>query len=480
MMNDGRPNGLMGQLMRIWVWVCCIPLLFVTIGHEAAWAQSPADAGGTDVYAALKSGQRVELEKNYRTPDKPTVYLTFDDGPSKQTPQVLDILKQEEVKGTFFVLGEQVQAQQELVRRMVREGHAVGNHTYNHVYKELYADFSAFWGQIQRTEQAVEDAAGVRPRMVRAPGGTFGNFDPFYFYYLDQAGYEIYDWNIDSGDSARVGVPAKEIYDTVAKGPFRHEVVVLMHDSSGHGETVKALPQIIALFKSKGYQFEVLSPEVKPIHFSNGKPKWSRSVSPQGFDKFVNAAAEHQHTAWAELEEDGGTEPGMTIEPPPPTAIASAGPSSEAIGPDKLAIRMDERTLVLDKGDFRLHDGSYVVPLRKLGETMGASIEWLGEQRTAKITYGLYTAEYDMSKHELRIEQHHAADTHGSMKRIALPDMELIDGTLYVPLRYTVEWLGDSIAGYVMDNGQGQAEVRITQRGGRALPWLGMSRSATG
>ncbi|CAG7648921.1 hypothetical protein PAESOLCIP111_05734 [Paenibacillus solanacearum] len=477
MMNDGRPNGIMSQLMRKWVWVFCIPLLFLSIGHEAAWAQAPAGAGGSDVYAALKSGQRVETEKSYVTPEKPTVYLTFDDGPSKQTPQVLDILREEDVKGTFFVLGEQVKARPELARRIVQEGHAIGNHTYNHVYKELYSDFSVFWEQIQRTEQAVEDAAGIRPRMVRAPGGTFGNFDPFYFYYLDQAGYEIYDWNIDSGDSARVGVPAKEIVQTVAKGPFRHEVVVLMHDSSGHGETVKALPQIIALFKSKGYQFEVLSPQVKPIHFSNGKPKWSRSVSEQGFEKFVSAASEHQHIVWGGLQEDGGTEPGMETELPPPTAIASAGLAPEdAGGAEKLTIRMDGRALTLEKGEFRLHNGAYIVPLRKLGEAMGAKIEWLGERRTAQIAYGLYTLEYDWSRHELRVgsprPSHSAADTHAAVKRVALPDMELIDGTMYVPLRSTVEWLGDAIAAYTMDDGQGGAEVRIAQRRGYALPWF--------
>lgn len=229
------------------------------------------EENGNEVYSTLQSGKRVAADGHYTAAGKPTVYLTFDDGPSHLTPKVLDVLKEEGVPATFFVLGEQVEARPEVAKRIAEEGHVLGNHTYNHVYREIYSDFSVFWEQLQHTERAVQEAAGVRPRLVRAPGGTFGNFDAFYFYYLEQAGYQIYDWTIDSSDARKKGVTADEIYGTVARGPFPNEAVVLMHDSAGHEETLKALPKIIRLFKEKGYAFASLTPEVKPPQFSTGR-----------------------------------------------------------------------------------------------------------------------------------------------------------------------------------------------------------------
>ncbi|UUZ86504.1 polysaccharide deacetylase family protein [Paenibacillus sp. P26] len=155
------------------------------------------------------------------------------------TPKVLDILKEEGVKATFFVLGNQVEERPQTAERIVREGHAIGNHSYNHVYEQLYSDFGVFWEQIERTEKIIEQATGVTPRMIRAPGGTAGNFDAFYFYYLDQAGYEVYDWNVDSGDASRPGVKAQEIIRNIRQSPGHQEQIVLMHDGTGHDESVK-------------------------------------------------------------------------------------------------------------------------------------------------------------------------------------------------------------------------------------------------
>ncbi|CAM3169660.1 polysaccharide deacetylase family protein [Paenibacillus lupini] len=208
---------------------------------------------------------------------KPIVYLTFDDGPSEKTKQVLAILKREGVKGTFFMLGKEVKRYPTIAKQVVQEGHAIGNHSYDHVYAELYSSFGTFAKQIMDTDDAIYKAIGVRTNLVRAPGGTFGNFDQGYFDALAKAGYIVNDWNVDSGDSTRLNVPAKEIISTVEGSRLSSKVVVLMHDSSIHGESVKALPEVIAFFKKKGYQFAVLSDQVKPIQFRLAESiKWKR------------------------------------------------------------------------------------------------------------------------------------------------------------------------------------------------------------
>ena len=125
----------------------CVPAKATESDGNSAQAQE-----GQDLYQKLKTGKRPQSEKTYETPEQPTVYLTFDDGPSKLTSQVLDILDKENVKATFFALGEQAQAHPELVKRIVQDGHTLGNHSYNHIYKELYSDFQTFWDQIQRSE----------------------------------------------------------------------------------------------------------------------------------------------------------------------------------------------------------------------------------------------------------------------------------------------------------------------------------------
>ncbi|MFC4098502.1 polysaccharide deacetylase family protein [Paenibacillus xanthanilyticus] len=208
---------------------------------------------------------------------QPVVYLTFDDGPSKWTPQVLDILAKERVKATFFVLGQEAERREQTVKRIVREGHALGNHTYNHRYDALYRDFEGFWRQARQTDAILERIAGKPVSLLRAPGGTYGNFDAHYFELLEQAGYRIADWNVDSGDSKRRNVPASEIVKTVKAGKLSREVTVLLHDGTGHGESVKALPAIIAYYKAKGYRFAVLDGEAKLVTFRIGPDKWQRT-----------------------------------------------------------------------------------------------------------------------------------------------------------------------------------------------------------
>ncbi|WP_199620279.1 polysaccharide deacetylase family protein [Paenibacillus alkalitolerans] len=241
--------------------------------------------------AEVKSNE-IAAEQKYVIPERPTVYLTFDDGPSKLTPQVLDILKEHDVKATFFVLGELAEAREETVRRIAGEGHALGNHTYDHEYENLYSSFLHFWEQVRKTDETLTRIAGQRVRLLRAPGGTYTNFDSHYFSYLQEAGYIIHDWTLDSGDSKRRGVPAGEIVRNVKRARLSHEVNLLMHDGSGHKGTVEALPEIIRYFKGKGYSFEVLTEKVKPVTFRVGKLKWNRSMTERQHEQVLAAIHE--------------------------------------------------------------------------------------------------------------------------------------------------------------------------------------------
>lgn len=253
-------------------------LLFYLIPATPAMAIDNNEA----VFQQLLDGERLLKQRSFKEIEKPTIYLTFDDGPSKLTPQVLDILKAEDVKATFFVLGQLAESRKELLKRINDEGHAIGNHTYSHNYSKLYTSFSTYWNEIQKTENILDEIVGKRPSIVRTPGGTYKNWDPFYFFYMDQADYIVYDWNIDSGDSKRVGVPSNEIIQNVKKSKLNNKLILLMHDGTGHENTVKALPEIIHYYKEKGYQFSRLTEEIEPVIHPRTTTRWERENE---FDK---------------------------------------------------------------------------------------------------------------------------------------------------------------------------------------------------
>lgn len=195
------------------------------------------------------------------------VYLTFDDGPDPEnTPVVLNILKNNNIKATFFVVGSEVEKNPELLKRIYQEGHAIGNHTYNHIYRELYKSASAYAEQLHRTDQIIKNLIGVRPNISRAPGGSAESFTKQYWEMLHKEGYLEVGWNVSSGDASRakaVQIANNVMYQMENRYLWSH-AIVLMHDGRGHAETVKALPDIINFFKSHGYEFKVVNIETPP------------------------------------------------------------------------------------------------------------------------------------------------------------------------------------------------------------------------
>jgi peptidoglycan/xylan/chitin deacetylase (PgdA/CDA1 family) len=207
----------------------------------------------------------LEVERFYG--DK-MVYLTFDDGPNKDnTPLVLEILRKNNIKATFFVLGTQIENNAELLKEIYQDGHAIGNHSYNHIYRELYQSSETYVQQLYHNDELMKKILGVRPRISRAPGGSAGNFTKAYWSRLKSEGYIEVGWNVSSGDAS--AGKANDIRDNVisqleANKSLWGHAIILMHDGSGHGETVKALPEIIQYLKEHGFTFHVVNAQTPP------------------------------------------------------------------------------------------------------------------------------------------------------------------------------------------------------------------------
>lgn len=196
------------------------------------------------------------------------IYLTFDDGPDPEnTPRILDILKANNIKATFFVVGTEIAKAPEILKRTYEEGHAIGNHTYTHVYKDLYRSPSTYTEQLQHTDQAIKDLIHVRPHISRAPGGSAGSFTKSYWEALKNQGYIEVGWNISSGDASNAN--AENLLNNIRQQTEKNKflwphAILLMHDGRGHSETVKALPEIIKFYKDLGFEFRVINSKTPP------------------------------------------------------------------------------------------------------------------------------------------------------------------------------------------------------------------------
>lgn len=176
------------------------------------------------------------------------VYLTFDDGPSIYTDDILDILAQYEIKATFFVLPKEGFDAQ--YKRIVEEGHTLGMHSYTHVYKEIYADLDAFMQDVTAIQNYLYEKTGVLTNVYRFPGGSSNaycrNSIRPYLQYLQDRGIQYYDWNISSGDASGPVLTQDEVTDNVLRNLERYdECMILMHDAQSKRSTVDALPKII-------------------------------------------------------------------------------------------------------------------------------------------------------------------------------------------------------------------------------------------
>lgn len=206
---------------------------------------------------------RKNIEKIYHSETK-RAFLTFDDGPSSVTPTILEVLKQENVKATFFVLGSNVKQRPEMVKRIYEEGHYLANHGYTHIYSSIYASPQAVLEEFNQCNEAVRDAIGVpeyHSHLFRYPGGLTGGK----YAEIKNEAKELLlqndivnvDWNALTGDAETkeptIEYEIKKIQETVAN---KSSVVILLHDAQAKKVTAEALPQLIFYLREKGYEFK--------------------------------------------------------------------------------------------------------------------------------------------------------------------------------------------------------------------------------
>ena len=192
-------------------------------------------------------------------------YLTFDDGPDdKNTNMILDILKNYGIHATFYVCGNMVETYPQVLRRIYEEGHAIGNHSYNHVYKDLYPSTDNFLKQISDTDEIIKSVIGVRPLIIRTPGGRVGMWTPDYEPLMTACGYVEHDWNVSVEDATGRELTPQEmihIVDEQTNRPIKDDAaIILMHSNKGKENTAAALPGIIKVLVDKGYRFGVITP----------------------------------------------------------------------------------------------------------------------------------------------------------------------------------------------------------------------------
>lgn len=185
------------------------------------------------------------------------VYLTFDDGPSSNTDQILDILKEYDVKATFFVVGKTDERSVKAYQRIVEEGHTLAMHSYSHKYEEIYESKEAFAKDLNSLQEYLYEITGVWPRIYRFPGGSSNTVSKVdmqeLIEYLTDIGITYFDWNVASGDAVSRTLPADTIVDNCLSGIEKQkESVILMHDASNKGTTVEALPRIIEAIMERG------------------------------------------------------------------------------------------------------------------------------------------------------------------------------------------------------------------------------------
>lgn len=223
-------------------------------------------AGKTTLTWKTDAGEKQNVTVFIRQkPTKKVIYLTFDDGPgARNTPRLLNLLKKYNAKATFFLVGTEVSAHPEIVRREFREGHTVAIHTYTHDYRKIYRNTGAFFRDFDRIEKQLTEITGEKPHFNRMPGGSNNAFvsrktAKEIQKVLRKKGYVCMDWNAATNDAVGIAYSA----DTMARYGIKsinavRTPIVLIHDSDMKTKTVPVVKKMLEYYTKKGYSFEAL------------------------------------------------------------------------------------------------------------------------------------------------------------------------------------------------------------------------------
>jgi len=227
----------------------------------------------TNLESAIKKNETLYKEK---LANAKIAYLTFDDGPSINTLEILKILKQYDIKATFFVNAHPDLSP--LYKQISDDGHALANHTYSHQYKDIYVSADNFKKDVKKLDAYLTEITGKEPNYIlRYPGGSnntigreYGGMDIMntVIKEMNKEGYKYFDWNVDSSDASTFRQDKDIIVQAVLTQSSDHKhAIILMHDLDPKTTTVQALPEIIEGLKNQGFIFDVLSKNVYAPQF---------------------------------------------------------------------------------------------------------------------------------------------------------------------------------------------------------------------
>lgn len=190
------------------------------------------------------------------------IFLTFDDGPSPNvTVPILDYLKQENIKATFFVLGSMVERYPNIVKRAYDEGHYIANHGYSHIYKKIYSSPEEVLNEYNQTEKIIADAIGIEnysTHLFRFPGGSVGGWDAVKKSaktMFRERNIAFLDWNCLTKDSEGNFTKDELLQNAKDTSINKDSIVLLCHDTSSKKLSYEVLPDIVAYFREQGYKF---------------------------------------------------------------------------------------------------------------------------------------------------------------------------------------------------------------------------------
>ena len=221
-------------------------------------------------YFYIKEGNNtIEISSNSSTQYEKIAYLTFDDGPSKNTEKILQILDKYNIKATFFVVGPKSSFKDNLLKKIVQSGHALAIHSYEHNYNYIYSSKEAYLKDFYNCLNWIKLVTGITPSIYRFPGGSSNTISTkeltkSIIQELNSKGFTHVDWNVDTLDSYVKNEPHKVMNNALTsikknENNKHYYQTVLMHDDVKKTATIEALPSLIEKIIDKGYIFKTLN-----------------------------------------------------------------------------------------------------------------------------------------------------------------------------------------------------------------------------
>lgn len=235
-----------------------------TEAPDVVWAEEKHEEDAVSGGAAAATA---DTEKTKR------VYLTFDDGPSGETEKILDVLKEKNVKATFFVIGREDEFTKKMYRRIVSEGHTIGMHSYSHIYTQIYGDIKDFKKDFTKLSDLIFDVTGVRSTYYRFPGGSSNTINQIpieeYKAFFTEQGVTYIDWNIIAANGTTDNVSRKEMIQSVMDAVPQYDTsIVLLYDSADKRMTAKSLGGMIDRLQEAGYEILPIDASTTPVQHS--------------------------------------------------------------------------------------------------------------------------------------------------------------------------------------------------------------------